>query len=70
MEYDFKSLHPEYGSGAPMWGRLAEFGAPSPEEIDFGVAEMKFRLAPEIAGGAGASRYRGHLRVFRQRRRA
>ena len=49
MEYDFKSLHPEYGSGAPMWGRLAEFGAPSPEEIDFGVAEMKFRLAPEIA---------------------
>ena len=30
MEYDFKSLHPEYGSGAPMWGRLAEFGAPSP----------------------------------------
>ena len=38
MEYDFKSLHPEYGSGAPMWGRLAEFGAPSPEEIDFGVA--------------------------------
>lgn len=47
--YDFATLHPAFGSGAPMWGRLAKFGEPSPDAIDFGVAEMKFRLAPEIA---------------------
>ena len=49
MAYDFTTLHPAFGSGAPMWGRLAEFGECTPDAIDFGVAEMKFTLAPEIA---------------------
>lgn len=49
MAYDFSTLHPAFGSGAPMWERLAQFGEPAPDAIDFGVAEMKFKLAPEIA---------------------
>lgn len=49
MAYDFTTLHPAFGSGAPMWERLAQFGEPAPDAIDFGVAEMKFKLAPEIA---------------------
>lgn len=49
MAYDFTTLHPVFGSGAPMWERLAQFGEPAPDAIDFGVAEMKFKLAPEIA---------------------
>ena len=49
MAYDFTPLHPVFGSGAPMWERLAQFGEPAPDAIDFGVAEMKFKLAPEIA---------------------
>lgn len=49
MAYNFTTLHPAFGSGAPMWERLAQFGEPAPDAIDFGVAEMKFKLAPEIA---------------------
>ena len=49
MAYDFTTLHPAFGSGAPMWERLAQFGEPAPDAIDFGVAEMKFKLAPQIA---------------------
>ena len=49
MADDFTTLHPAFGSGAPMWERLAQFGEPAPDAIDFGVAEMKFKLAPEIA---------------------
>lgn len=49
MAYDFTTLHPAFGSGAPMWERLAQFGEPAPDAIDFGVAEMKFKLAPEMA---------------------
>lgn len=48
MAYDFTSLHPAYGTAAPMWKRLEKY-SPGPDEICFGVAEMKFRLAPEIS---------------------
>lgn len=48
MGYDFTTLHPPFGSGAPMWERLRSFGEPQPDAIDLGVAEMKFRISPEI----------------------
>ncbi len=47
--YDFITLAPEWGSGAPMWTKLKQDGVAHPDVIDFGVAEMKFVLAPEIA---------------------
>lgn len=47
--YDFKTLAPAWGENAPMWERMSEMGHPvGPDIIDFGVAEMKFQLAPEI----------------------
>lgn len=49
--HDFTSLHPAFGTDSPMWRSLREYGEPEPDCIDFGVAEMKFRLAPEIAEG-------------------
>lgn len=51
MKYDFTTLHPAYGTAAPMWERLSPH-SPERDEICFGVAEMKFRLAPEIAEAA------------------
>ena len=47
--HDFQTLAPEWGSGAAMWKKLEREGAAHPDVIDFGVAEMKFVLAPEIA---------------------
>lgn len=49
--HDFTSLHPAFGTDSPMWRSLREYGEPEPDCIDFGVAEMKFRLAPVIAEG-------------------
>lgn len=49
MKYDFRTLNPAFGTGAPMWERLRAFGEPECDAIEFGVAEMKFKLAPEIA---------------------
>lgn len=47
--HDFQTLAPEWGSGAAMWTKLKKEGVAHPDVIDFGVAEMKFVLAPEIA---------------------
>lgn len=52
MAYDFTTLAPEWGSGAAMWKKLEHEGISDPEVIDFGVAEMKFALAPEIVDAA------------------
>lgn len=46
--YDFQTLAPAWGSNAEMWKKLERQGAAHPDVIDFGVAEMKFVLAPEI----------------------
>ncbi|NLC72693.1 MAG: putative C-S lyase [Ruminococcaceae bacterium] len=49
MKYDFENLHPAYGTNLPMWDRLSKFAPLSSDEIDFGVAEMKFHIASEIS---------------------
>ena len=49
MKYDFLTLKPAFGTGAPMWERLRAFGEPERDAVEFGVAEMKFKIAPEIA---------------------
>lgn len=48
MNYDFSTLVPKWGDGAMMWRMLERQGISDPEVIDMGVAEMKFRIAPEI----------------------
>lgn len=49
MSYDFTTLWPAFGVEAPMWERLKKFGPLAPEAPELEVAEMKFRIAPEIS---------------------
>jgi len=48
MRYDFETLLPAWGTDAPMWQILRAQGASDPDVILFGVAEMRFELAPPI----------------------
>lgn len=48
MSYDFETLYPAWGTDAPMWEMLRNSGVHDPDVILFGVAEMKFDIAPEI----------------------
>lgn len=47
MAYDFDTLVPAFGVDAPMRRHLNEGGF-SEDVIDYGIAEMKFRLLPEM----------------------
>ena len=47
--YDFDTLVPEINALSPMRRRLDKGGFPK-DSICYGVAEMKFRLLPEIVG--------------------
>jgi len=47
MAYDFETLVPEIDAHSPMRKLLDENGIPS-DRIDYGVAEMKFKLFPGI----------------------
>lgn len=49
MSCDFETLWPAFGSDAPMWTRLEKFGELTPDGVEFEVAEMKFKIAPEIS---------------------
>lgn len=48
MQYDFETLCPARGTDVPAWGMLDRIGITNENAIDYGVAEMKFRIAPEI----------------------
>jgi cystathionine beta-lyase len=48
MSYDFTTLWPPYGTEEPMWQRLRAHGEPRPDDVELEVAEMKFRIPPEI----------------------
>ena len=59
MSYDFTTLWPEFGADEPMWQRLRAHGEPSPDDVELEVAEMKFRIPPEIAEACAAQAMRG-----------
>ncbi len=59
MIYDYKTLAPAYGTAAPMWQMLKKMGADDKDTIAFGVAEMKFPLAPEIASAVSETALHG-----------
>jgi len=48
MKYDFETLLPSHDAPNPMWDILKEMGIDDPDVIMFGVAEMKFELAPPL----------------------
>ncbi len=57
--FDFTTLCPAWGQEAPMWENLRRQGYDNPDVIDFGVAEMKFDLAPAIRSTVTAQAQRG-----------
>lgn len=59
MTCDFETLWPAYGSGAPMWTRLEKFGPTLPDAVELEIAEMKFRVAPEITRACAEQAERG-----------
>lgn len=48
MVYDFETLCPARGADVQVWKMLEKMGITDENAIDYGVAEMKFRVAPEI----------------------
>lgn len=50
MDYDFETLTPAREDCPAVWGAIRRRGITEPDAICYGVAEMKFPLAPEIAG--------------------
>ena len=49
MSYDFETLTPARDKAPSAWNFVRSHGVTDPEAISYGVAEMKFPLAPEIA---------------------
>ena len=50
MQYDFETLWPAAGAGAPWLHTTHTHTAEHPEFVNFGVAEMKFRPKPSGEG--------------------
>lgn len=48
MKYDFKTLLPSHDTPNPMWDILRQMGVDDPDVIMFGVAEMKYEIAPAL----------------------
>ncbi len=62
MTYDFETLSP--APAHHFWNSLRELGLDAPEAISYGVAEMKFPLAPEIKAGLHACADTGYFGYY------
>ena len=61
MQYDFETLNPQAGKTPPFIRTTHTHTAEHPEYLNFGVAEMKFALLPEIAEAVSQAARAGTL---------